>query len=115
MKTARWSTPAALAAALLTVAPAVRAEGDAQLARAMRGAKVTLARGLSAAARREGRPISAKYELEDGKLQLSVYTAERDGFSEVIVDEAGKVAKAEPITSGEDLSAAKEQKEAMDR
>lgn len=37
-----------------------------------------------------------------------------NGFSEVIVDhKTGKVAKAEPITGGEDLTAAKAQSEAM--
>ena len=37
-----------------------------------------------------------------------------DKFSEVIVDHAsGKVSKAEPITGGEDLTAAKAQGEAM--
>jgi uncharacterized membrane protein YkoI len=37
-----------------------------------------------------------------------------DKFSEVIVDhKTGKVAKTEPITSGEDLTAAKAQSEAM--
>ena len=85
----------------------------AELAKAMKAAKVSLQRGLSASAR-EGTPISAKYEVEHGKLQLSVYTMKGDKFSEVIVDhQTGKVAKAEPITGGEDLTAAKAQSEAM--
>ncbi|HEX9547482.1 MAG TPA: hypothetical protein VF942_09110, partial [Acidimicrobiales bacterium] len=47
-------------------------------------------------------------------LQLSVYTMKGDKFSEVIVDpKTGKVAKAEPITGGDDLTAAKAQSEAM--
>src|SRR2546427_4237636 len=85
----------------------------AELAKALKGAKVSLQNGPSASAR-EGKPISAKYEVEHGKLQLSVYTMKGDKFSEVIVDHAsGKVSKAEPITKGEDLTAAKEQAEAM--
>ena len=49
-------------------------------------------------------------------MQLSVYTAKGDTFSEVVVDHnTGKVAKTEPITSGEDLSAAKTQSEAMSK
>src|SRR5205085_8796224 len=69
--------------------------------------------GLTASAK-EGKPISAKYEVEDGKLQLSVYTMKGDSFSEVIVDhKTGKVAKTEPITKGDDLTHAKEQSEAM--
>ncbi len=122
MKPGPLSIAAALAVALVAVPSPTRAEGDegtasnAELGRAMKGAKVALERGVSSAAAREGKPISAKYELEDGRLQLSVYTAKGDGFSEVIVDQAtGKVAKAEPITSGEDLAAAKEQKGAMDQ
>src|SRR3989475_13066407 len=85
----------------------------AELAKALKDAKVPLERGLSASAK-EGKPISAKYEVEDGKLQLSVYTMKGDKFSEVIVDhKTGKVAKTEPITSGDDLAAAKAQREAM--
>src|SRR5260370_6989418 len=62
----------------------------------------------------EGKPISAKVEIEDGKLQLSVYTAKDGKFYEVIVDhQTGKVAKTEPITSGDDLTAAKAQNDAM--
>jgi hypothetical protein len=85
----------------------------AELAKALKDAKIPLQRGLTASAK-EGRPISAKYEVEDGKLQLSVYTMKGDKFSEVIVDhKAGKVAKAEPITKADDLTAAKAQSEAM--
>src|SRR6266404_4444991 len=85
----------------------------AELMKAMKDAKVSLAQGMTASAK-EGKPISAKYEVEDGKLQLSVYTMKGDTFSEVIVDhKTGKVAKAEPITSGDDLTAAKGQSEAM--
>lgn len=85
----------------------------AALAKALPAGKVSLASGLAASAR-EGKPISGKYEVEDGKLQLSVYTVKGDRFSEVIVDHTtGKIAKVEPITKGEDLTAAKAQTEAM--
>ena len=85
----------------------------AELAKALKDAKVPLERGLSASAS-QGKPISAKYEVEDGKLQLSVYTMKGDKFSEVIVDhKTGKVAKAESITQGDDLTHAKAQSEAM--
>src|SRR5467141_3496817 len=84
-----------------------------ELAKAVAEAKVSLEQGLSTSAH-EGKPISAKFEIEDGKLQLSVYTAKGDTFSEVVVDHnTGNAAKTEPITSGEDLSAAKTQNEAM--
>jgi len=85
----------------------------AELAKALKDAKIPLQRGLAASAK-EGKPISAKYEVEDGKLQLSVYTMKGDKFSEVIVDhKTGKVAKTEAITGGDDLAAAKSQSEAM--
>ena len=84
-----------------------------ELAKALQGVKMPLERGLTASAK-EGKPISAKYEMEDGKLQLSVYTTKKDKFSEVIVDyKTGKVAKTEAITEDEDLAHAKEQSEAM--
>src|SRR5262245_13045830 len=78
-------------------------------------AKVTLQQGLAAAAQ-QGRPISAKFEVEDGKFQLSVYTAKDGKFSEVIVDHTtGKVTKTESITGGADLADAKSQSVAMDK
>jgi hypothetical protein len=86
------------------------AKEHAELAKALGTAKVSLQGGLSASAG-AGRPISAKYEVEDGNLQLSV---KGPAFSEVIVNHTtGKVAKTEAITSGDDLTAAKTQSEAM--
>src|SRR5437016_7889157 len=88
-------------------------KAHAELAKALPSAKVSLAEGLTASAR-EGTPISGKFELEEGKLQLSVYTMKGDTFSEVIVDHTmGKVAKVEAITSGKDFTAATAQRAAM--
>ena len=85
----------------------------AELAKALKDVKFSLQKGLSASAR-EGRPISAKYEVDHDKLQLSVYTMKGAKFSEVIVDHTtGKVAKVDPLTSSEDLTAAKAQSQAM--
>ncbi len=85
----------------------------AELAKALKDAKVTLEKGLLAS-EREGKPISGKFELEDGKLQLSVYTMKGDKFSEVIVNhKTGKISKVEAITGGGDLAAAKTESEAM--
>jgi len=86
---------------------------DPALIKLMGEAKITLQQGLTAAAA-QGQPISAKFEVEDGNLQLSVYTAKDGKFSEVVVDHvSGKVAKTEPITQGDDLTAAKAQSAAM--
>jgi hypothetical protein len=113
----------------------------AELAKALREAQVSLGAGLTASAR-VGKPISAKFELEDaesveksqtiagisgsvlgnrqlshklGELQLTVY-AERGGgrFSEVTVDpKSGKVVRFWPIPEGKDLTAAKRQSAAL--
>src|SRR5947207_2478936 len=92
-----------------------RAEGGdpAALAAAMKDATATLQGGLKAS-EREGTPISAKFEIEDGKLQLSVYTMKGNDFMEVVADpNTGAISKAEKITDADDLKDATEQKEAM--
>jgi hypothetical protein len=103
----------------LWVLPADAAMTDkdkAELATVVSGAKVTLEQGL-AASKTNGKPISGKFEIGDGKPQLSVYTI-KDGskYFEVIVDHSsGAVAKAEPITDGDDLTEAKKQNDGMFR
>ena len=85
----------------------------AKLAQALSEASVSLEQGIKAS-EAEGKPISGKYEVEDGALQLSVYTMKGNGFAEVIVDhKSGSIKKSEPITEGDDLKDAKEQGEAM--
>src|SRR5260370_24925277 len=75
--------------------------------------KINLQQGL-AASEAQGQPTSAKFEVDERKLQLSVYTAKDGKFSEVLVDHTnGKVMKAEPITEGDDLAAANSQSTAM--
>ncbi len=88
-------------------------EGRAGLAAALKSVKVTLGQGLAASAS-AGKPISAKFEVEDGKLQLSVYTQKDTSFFEVIVDYVtGKIAKTEAITGGDDLTQAQAQGSTM--
>ena len=107
-----------LTVALWTI-PAVAAMSDkekAELAPVVAGAKVTLEQGLLTS-KNNGKPVSAKFEIENGKPQLSVYTV-KDGskYFEVIVDQtSGEVAKAEPITGGDDLADAKKQNDGMFR
>jgi len=63
---------------------------------------------------REGKPLSAKYELEKGTLQLSIYTMKGDRFSELVIDHtSGAVANDEWITEDDDLKAAQAQAAAM--
>ena len=90
------------------------------LARAVRSAWLPLESGMLLGAG-VGTPISAKYEIDDGGFQLSVYTLKADPFAgdafwEVIVDhDAGQIARAEIITDGGDLAAARDQRAAMAR
>jgi hypothetical protein len=85
------------------------------LAAALKDTKVSLEDGLKAS-EREGKPVSAKFELDDGKLQLSIYTMKPDGFAEVVIDpKTGTIAKAEKITDAEDLEAATAQKAAIEK
>ena len=83
------------------------------LAGAMSGVKTTLEAGLKAS-EREGEPISAKFEIEDGKLQLSIYTATDKGFVETVLDPAtAAIVKAERITEADDLKEANIQSGSM--
>lgn len=85
------------------------------LAAAMKDARATLEQGLGTAGQ-TGRPISAKFEVEDGKLQLSIYVDASDGFKEVLIDpQSGASASAEKITDADDLKDANEQSAAMAR
>ena len=89
-------------------------EGNpAALAAAMKNATATLQGGLRAS-ETQGTPISAKFEIEDGKLQLSVYTMQGDSFTEVVADaNTGAIKEAETIKEADDLKEATEQKAAM--
>ncbi len=113
-------TLAAFATVIPVICPSITARADEKseqtaLAAALKDTKVTLEDGLKASAR-EGTPVSAKFEVADGKLQLSVYTAKSGGFSEVVVDpKTGEIAEAEKITDSEDLEAAEKQKAAVDK
>jgi len=95
-------------------------DGRETLTEALRGAWLPLESGLAVSAR-EGTPLSAKYEIDDGAFQLSVYTwtmdaSSGDSFSEVIVDyNTGGVTKVDAITDGGDLAAAQSQKVAIVR
>jgi len=108
-----WLVVASLGAAAIAMAGEYEGKDGAEVAKMLPGAKVKLQQAL-AAAEPNGKPISAKYEMDEGKFQLSVYTAKDDAFSEVLVDhKTGKIAKSEKIDGGDDLAHAKEQADAM--
>jgi len=89
------------------------AKGQAPLIKLLGASKINLQQGL-AASEQQGQPISGKFEVEEAKLQLSVYTAKDGKFSEVLVDYMnGRVTKVEPIIERDDLATAKIQIVAM--
>jgi hypothetical protein len=91
----------------------VHESDTAALAAALKTAKATLQGALSAS-KAQGTPISAKFELEDGKLQLVIYTMKGNDFMEVVADpRTGAIAKAQEITDAIDLNEATEQKAAV--
>jgi hypothetical protein len=86
------------------------------LAPAASSSKVTLEQGLTAS-QTNGKPVSAKFEIANGTPQLSIYTI-KDGskYFKVIVDRnSGEIAKAEPITGGDDLVEARKQSDGLFR
>ena len=94
--------------------PAWGEDDDAAvLATALKDTKYTLQDGLKAG-EREGQPISAQFEIDDGKLQLSIYTTKGDEFIEIVADPtSGAIMKSQRITDNDDLNDAGEQKAAM--
>lgn len=98
---------------ILGTALADEAKEQAAIAKQLPSAKVTLSQGLAAGAA-QGQPISAKFEVDEGHFQLSVYTAQGSTFQEVLVDyTTGKIAKAGPMDEADDIAAAKKQMAAM--
>ena len=111
----RWALLVAAIGFCSVGAPSAWAEGSdpAALAAAVNDATATLQGGLKAS-EPEGTPISAKFEIDDGKLQLSVYTMKGDSFMEVVADpRTGAVTEAEKIKEADDLKEATAQKAAM--
>jgi hypothetical protein len=83
------------------------------MATALKETTFTLQDGLKAG-EREGQPISAQFEMDDGKLQISIYTTKGDDFSEVVADpKTGAIVKTEKITDPDELNDAADQKAAM--
>lgn len=105
-----------IAAVLAGYATSPRAEDNRDLSGISKGlsqAKISIEQALKLS-RREGIPISAKYEIEYGAFQLSVYTMKGSAFFEVIVDhETGAIKKSEPLVENQDKEDAKNQSRAV--
>jgi len=83
------------------------------LIKAMPQAKVPLAQGIKDA-EQGGKAISAQYEVDEGKYQLSVFVSKGDDIDEVIVDYAtGAIKSSEKLADPDDVKDAKKQVAAM--
>src|SRR5205814_2290102 len=83
------------------------------MATALKDTTFTLQDGLKAG-EREGQPISAQFEIDDGKLQISIYTSKGDDFSEVVADpKTDSIVKNEKITDTDEHNDAADQKAGM--
>jgi hypothetical protein len=106
-----------IAAPLVAFAQSAPGTGRDRLAQALQS-WLPLESGLIVSST-QGTPISAKYEIDDGAFQLSVYTVKADDdsgdtFVEVIVDySTGTIARVEVMTDGGDIAAAQAQRAAM--
>jgi hypothetical protein len=84
------------------------------MATALKDTTFTLQDGLKAG-ERQGQPISAQFEMDDGKLQISIYTTKGDDFSEVVADpKTGAIVKTEKITDTDELNDAADHGEGED-
>jgi hypothetical protein len=72
---------------------------DSELLALLPSTKIDLARGIAQAERQGARAISAKFELDDGKLLLSVYTAAKgidaDAEHNVLAELSGDPTRAD--------------------
>jgi hypothetical protein len=98
---------------MTSVASAQATKAQTAVASAMRGAKhVALADAMQTATA-SGKPLSARYEFEDGRLKLSVFIEKDGAYKELFFDHmTGKVAQTDKITEGDDLKDAKAQSKA---
>jgi hypothetical protein len=100
---------------LSSVATATDIEDHAALAPALENVKGTLENGLKAS-ERVGIPISAKFAVEDGAVQLSLWIAKEDGFSEFILyPTIGFITEILEFRDPDKLQLATAQKLAMDK
>jgi hypothetical protein len=86
-------------AAKPAAATAEATEAPSALLLELKKARVSLQQGIEQAERSNGVAISAKYELEEGKLSLSVYTAQagldQDAEHNVLMELSGDATQSE--------------------
>ena len=99
--------------ALSSVQPRAEVKDAAALAAGMKDVQGTVEQALASAGK-GGRPISAKFELDDGDVELSIYVENSMGFREVLANpQTGTAMGATLLTEESDLKDAREQSAAM--
>jgi hypothetical protein len=112
---ALWSALLLVLVGLSSPARAQDIEGRAALAAALENVKGTLGNGLKAS-ERVGKPISAKLAVEGGAVQLSLWIAKEEGFSEFILyPTVGFITEILEFRDPDKLQLATAQKLAMDK
>jgi hypothetical protein len=105
-----------LAAAVSLVAASLSSSADEFLATVIRElpqAAVSLQQALKTS-ESEGSPISAEFDVEDGELQISVYTSQGEQFDEVTIDpKSGAVKSAKPLSDAKEINDAQAQSAAL--
>ena len=107
----------AAAASLIYASLSSRADDEflAAVMRELPEASVSLDQALKTS-ERGGTPISAEYDVEDGDLQISVYTKQDDHFSEVIIDpKSGSIKSIKPLADPKELNEAQAQSAALSK
>src|SRR5438477_5521201 len=96
MMTKNWMAVVAFGLAMVASSyNTASAEGaDQALLRAISGARITLVQGIAQVAKGTEVPTEAKYEMEDGKLMLSVYTSAK-GFDTAAEDNSSNEYKGD--------------------
>jgi hypothetical protein len=99
--------------ALACIQPRAQEKDAAALAAGMKDVQATMEQGLASASK-SGRPISAKFEMDDGEVAFSIYVERSDGFREILMNpQTGNAVGATMLTEADDLKNAQEQAAAM--
>ena len=106
-----------LAAAVSLVAVSLSSRADdeflATVIRELPQATVSLQQAVETS-QSEGNPISAEFDVEDGELQISVYTSQGDHFDEVTIDpKSGSIENAKPLSDAKEIGDAQAQSAAL--
>jgi hypothetical protein len=98
---------------LACIQPRAQEKDATALAAGMKDVLATMEQGLTSASK-SGRPISAKFEMDDGEVAFSIYVERSDGFREIVINpQSGNAAGATILTEADDLKSAQAQAAAM--